>query len=302
MDEEEFLKLLKCTICGGKLDKNLKNGSLVCCKCGRNYPVIDGIIDLYLPEKSIMTQAVDMKNQYEIRGEFEHDLTTEKERIDITVELAEGDTLLEIGSAGGEMTADLSKKIPNIIASDISLAYLRQAKKIVVSAKFVRLDIHELPFDDESFDCVICTEVLEHVYSPYKALDEIHRILKPKGSLILSVPNNMIFIRIFWHLMKRKEKFSCLDTMNMHINFFDTGSILELLRKSGYYPVSVRSADVPLPVVGRYLKKYPINFLVNIIQKWFLFFSDKVIVKAKKEEVAFWNKFNKNLKKYYESD
>lgn len=301
MNDEEFLKLLRCIVCGGKLGKS-SNGSLICRKCKKYYPVIDGIVDLYPHEKSMMTHSVNIKNQYEIRGKFESGLIDERERRNITVELAEGDTLLEIGCADGVMTADLSKKIPNIIASDISLAYLRQAKKIVVSAKFVRLDIHELPFDNESFDCVICTEVLEHVYSPYKALDEIHRILKPKGSLILSVPNNMTFIRIFWHLMKRKENFSRLDTMNMHINFFDTGSILELLRKSGYYPVSIRSADVPLPVIGKYLKKYPINFLINIIRKWFLFLSDKIIVKAKKEEVVFWNKFNKNLKKYYESD
>jgi len=294
MNEEEFLKLLRCVVCGGKLSKN-PNDLLICRKCGKHYPVIDGIVDLYLPEKSIMTQSVNMKNQYENRGKFESRLKVERERRDITVELAEGDTLLEIGCADGVMTAELSKRIPNIVASDISLTYLRQAKKNA-SARFVRLDIHELPFENESFDCVVCTEVLEHVYSPYKALDEIHRILKPEGCLILSVPNNMTFIRIFRHLMKQKEYFSRLNMMNMHINFFDTGSILELLRKSGYHPVSIRSADVPLPVIGKYLS--PINFLIN---KWLLFFSNTIIVKAKKEKVVFWNKFNKNLKKYYES-
>jgi ubiquinone/menaquinone biosynthesis C-methylase UbiE len=302
MNDEEFLKLLKCIVCGGKIDKNSKNGSLVCRKCGRYYPVIDGIVDLYLPEKDIMTQSVNIKNQYEIRGEFKHELRTEKERIDITVELAEGDNLLEIGCAGGEITANLSKKIANVVASDISLTYLKKAKKNAPSGKFVRLDIHNLPFDDESFDCVVCTEVLEHVYSPYKALDEIHRILKPKGSLILSVPNNMTFSRIFGHLMKRKEQYISLDKMDMHINFFDTGSILELLRKSGYYPVSIMSANVPLPIIGKYLKKYSINFLTNIIRKRLLFFSDPVIVKAKKEKVLFWDKFNENLKKYYKLD
>lgn len=302
MNDEEFLKLLKCIVCGGKLDKSSKNSSLVCRKCGRYYPVIDGIADLHLPEKGIMTQSVNMKNQYEIRGNFEHELRTEKERQDITVELAEGDTLLEIGCAGGVMTANLSENIPNIVASDISLTYLRKAKKNVPSAKFVRLDIHNLPFDDESFDCIVCTEVLEHVYSPYKALDEIHRILKPKGNFVLSVPNNMTFNRIFWHLMKRKEQYANLNIMNLHINFFDTGSILELLRKSGFYPISIMSADVPLPIIGEYLKKYRIFFLADIIREWLLFFSDRVIVKANKEKVLFWDKFNENLKDYCKSD
>jgi hypothetical protein len=124
----------------------------------------------------------------------------------------------------------------------------------------------------------------------------MHRILKPKGSLILSVPNNMTFSRIFWHLMKRKEQYISLNTMDMHINFFDTGSILELLRKSGYYPISILSADVPLPIIGTYLKKHKINFLTNVIRKRLLFFSNRIILKAKKEKVVFWDNFIENLK------
>jgi SAM-dependent methyltransferase len=45
-----------------------------------------------------------------------------------------------------------------------------------------------LPFDDESFDHVLCTEVLEHVPSPESLLGDIMRVLKPGGSLVLTVP------------------------------------------------------------------------------------------------------------------
>lgn len=49
-------------------------------------------------------------------------------------------------------------------------------------------DAHQLPFKKESFDCIICNAVLEHVTQPQKILAEAYRVLKPKGILWVSVP------------------------------------------------------------------------------------------------------------------
>lgn len=49
-------------------------------------------------------------------------------------------------------------------------------------------DAHLLPFKNNSFDCVICNAVLEHVSEPVRVITEICRILKPNGLLWLSVP------------------------------------------------------------------------------------------------------------------
>jgi SAM-dependent methyltransferase len=46
----------------------------------------------------------------------------------------------------------------------------------------------DLPFADQTFDTVVCTEVLEHVPDPLKALMEMNRVLKESGKLILSTP------------------------------------------------------------------------------------------------------------------
>ena len=45
-----------------------------------------------------------------------------------------------------------------------------------------------LPFDKESFDSVISNQVFEHVFNPPEFLTEIHRVLKPDGKLLLTVP------------------------------------------------------------------------------------------------------------------
>ena len=49
-------------------------------------------------------------------------------------------------------------------------------------------DIENMPFEDESFDAVICLEVLEHVANPFRAVKEIARVIKPGGILMLTTP------------------------------------------------------------------------------------------------------------------
>lgn len=52
----------------------------------------------------------------------------------------------------------------------------------------VKMDIHQIPFDPNTFDVVLCNHVLEHVTDDIKAMSEIHRVLKPGGFAILQVP------------------------------------------------------------------------------------------------------------------
>jgi SAM-dependent methyltransferase len=49
-------------------------------------------------------------------------------------------------------------------------------------------DVHRLPLADNSFDCVFCTGVLEHVRDPWQVVREIKRVLKPGGIIHLDAP------------------------------------------------------------------------------------------------------------------
>lgn len=53
---------------------------------------------------------------------------------------------------------------------------------------FVEADVCDLPFESASADTVLLTQVLEHVANPEQALNEIYRVLRSEGKLILSVP------------------------------------------------------------------------------------------------------------------
>lgn len=49
-------------------------------------------------------------------------------------------------------------------------------------------DIHNLPFENDSKEAILCLAVLEHVHNPIKAMEELHRSLKPGGKLLIYVP------------------------------------------------------------------------------------------------------------------
>lgn len=54
----------------------------------------------------------------------------------------------------------------------------------------VKMDVHEIPFESESFDVVFCNHVMEHVEDDIKAMSEIHRVLKPGGWAIIQSPQD----------------------------------------------------------------------------------------------------------------
>ena len=49
-------------------------------------------------------------------------------------------------------------------------------------------DVTRTPLEDQSMDCVLCTEVLEHLPNPQSCVDEVHRLLRNDGTAFVSVP------------------------------------------------------------------------------------------------------------------
>jgi len=52
----------------------------------------------------------------------------------------------------------------------------------------VKMDVHDIPFEDNTFDVIFCNHVMEHVKDDHQAMSEIYRVLRPEGWAILQVP------------------------------------------------------------------------------------------------------------------
>ena len=105
------------------------------------------------------------------------------------LQIEKEDAILDLGSGPGYFAnASIGQKA-STFCLDISLRNLLSIKAREDSTlSLINAEAEKLPFNNESFDKVLCSEVLEHIKADKAALKEISRILKPGGILVMSVP------------------------------------------------------------------------------------------------------------------
>jgi ubiquinone/menaquinone biosynthesis C-methylase UbiE len=110
--------------------------------------------------------------------------------------------LLDIGCAAGAEFAPLAARGFQIVGLDYSSEMLRLAhNRFRTSVNLCRGDAESLPFPDASFDHVICLGVFEYLSTYEKCLDEIHRILRPGGLAVISLPTRISLDRLSYNLI-----------------------------------------------------------------------------------------------------
>lgn len=144
-----------------------------------------------------------------------------------------GTSLLDVGCADGTTTRQLEKIVPGakIVGIDYYKKTIDFAKKKKGEIKFVHGDVHNLSFKDNSFEIVTAIETLEHLQDPKKALQEIYRILKPKGYLIIGQDTNSLLFRIIWFVW---TKWRGSVWKNSHINCMKPKDLANALKKQGF--------------------------------------------------------------------
>ncbi|OGS08649.1 MAG: hypothetical protein A2270_02235 [Elusimicrobia bacterium RIFOXYA12_FULL_51_18] len=103
------------------------------------------------------------------------------------------------------------------------------------------------PFPDESFDLVICNQVLEHLKNIYRPLKEMDRVVKTGGWLIIGVPNLAGLYNRILLLFGRQPLSSAID--GPHVRSFAHSAFLGFLRQNPNFELAaVEAANLyPLP-------------------------------------------------------
>ena len=105
-----------------------------------------------------------------------------------------GKTLLDGGCGTGWFTQKAIERGANVTSVDISEKLVHVTREKNPGTHPVCGTILALPFEDNTFDYVISCDVIEHTPDPYNATRELIRVLKPKGKLVITVPN-----KAFWY-------------------------------------------------------------------------------------------------------
>lgn len=110
-------------------------------------------------------------------------------------------TVLEVGSGEGYGIMELAPKADHYIAVDKYNTDISDELKKENNITFIQTEVPPLKtVEDNSVDFVVTFQVIEHINDDEMFLQEIHRVLKPGGKLILTTPNSMMSLtRNPWH-------------------------------------------------------------------------------------------------------
>ena len=109
------------------------------------------------------------------------------ERLLSLIEIKPNQDFLEIGCGSGPVSKHISKKYKlKVVGTDVDNDQIKLAKENSEDITFMVADATNLPFEDRSFDIVLSINVLHHIYNWMDALNEINRVLKNGGYLILA--------------------------------------------------------------------------------------------------------------------
>ncbi len=162
------------------------------------------------------------------------------------IDLAPNTPILEVGCGDGSFTKELVKYSPDVTAIDISESQIENNRRLFGGITFRQHDVAEpLPFADNSFGVIWCSEVLEHLFEPGYAVREMYRVLRPGGKLLITVPYHGRFKNVLIALFKWDEHFV---PTNPHIRFYTKKTLGNMVEKAGFSDVRCETCGMGIPM------------------------------------------------------
>jgi SAM-dependent methyltransferase len=193
--------------------------------------------------------------------------------LDYSIKSSMPDVVCDIGCGNGVFTGAIKQNHQcKLIGIDANSHALSQASKLGFDQLFQTNDFSNdnLPIDSDSVDLVICKDVMEHLVDPLHLTQEIFRITKPGGFVLLHVPNHFpIWGRLKFLLTNNIDTFSYFSNTNRydfpHIRFFTLASVEEMLKISGFTSMeNISYFFTKPPVIHRFIPMLLIKKIASI--------------------------------------
>lgn len=209
------------------------------------------------------------------------------------------DKILDVGTGSGRFAKAIVKNSKaEIIGLDPDKRILEEGKKtkqIFLSEEEERRykcifgDGHNLPFADNKFDKVYCFRVLKYYQDPWRGIDELIRVLKPGGILVLEIISNQSWESIARYFLRKPIDKTSVYFWTKSMVAFNPGQVKKYLLSKGMVILEEKPLHKVPPLVYSKLQNKNINYFLEIIDKILLkttpkyLFSKSIIFKCKKE-------------------
>jgi SAM-dependent methyltransferase len=178
-----------------------------------------------------------MKNYYEDYWKKDHgkrfDFDIKWEKLRRYIPLEKGVVIADLGCGDGVIINEIRAVNPSagLIGLDVSGEALQAARAACPQGQFHKIeDGGPFPLADNSVDFIFSSEVIEHIYDTQNAFNEIRRVLRPGGKVLLTTPYHGFVKNLLLVLFSFDEHFS---PTGPHIRFFTKRSLGALLSSSG---------------------------------------------------------------------
>ena len=167
--------------------------------------------------------------------------------------------LLEIGCGNGDFLAQAEQAGWQVTGVEYAPAAYETARQRLKNGNLFCGELQDARLPDNQFDLCVISDVLEHVRWPLDCLREIHRVLKPGGTLFVTTPSidswSARFLRQKWMEFKAE-----------HLSYFDRQSLQTALFKAGFRETVVQPGwkMLSFDYIRKHFSRFPVPFFTHM--------------------------------------
>jgi len=202
--------------------------------------------------------------------------------------------VLDVGCGGGFYSLACAKReCKDITLVDLSFVCVKAAKLSLrentsFDSEGLIVNATNLPFRNESFDFVLCIDLIEHVEKDYVLLREVRRILKDRGIMLLATQNSnsinyVLEAPIQRYVLKNRNWMGWDPT---HVRFYNPKCLCRLLGNCGFLPVKIAGTYFVPYLLALWLRRVS-KRVSKMVYRMLMMFNEKL----EQNKKGFWNLF-----------